>query len=403
MAVQPVISMPRHEISIHSDASLRRARLVMAILGIAALAAGAALGLGDPRQFFLSYLTAFLFYISIGLGGLFFVLIQFATRAGWSVAIRRQSENLMFMLPLCGLFFLPLVAGLPYLYPWLDAAKVAQDPILLGKQAYLNTPFFLVRSLVYVVSWAGLAYWFRRRSLKQDEAGDPRITRTLQNVSAPALVWFAVTVNYAAFDWIMSLDPHWYSTIFGVYFFAGVVTSSLSALILMLFVLLSRNRLSGVINDEHFHDLGKLLFAFVVFWAYIAFSQFMLIWYGNLPEETIWFAQRWGEGWQYASVLLAAGHFVIPFFLLLSRGAKRNRIVLGGVAVWMLLMHYLDLYWLVVPSVVSTGLQFHLQDVLVFVGLGGLFLSMLIHVTMSSALIPTKDPRLAESISFENI
>ena len=403
MAVHPVVSIPTDEISIRSDEFLGRVRLVMAALGIVALVAGAVLGAGEPREFFASYLTAFLFYISIGLGGLFFVLIQFATRAGWSVAIRRQSENLMFMLPLCGLFFLPLVAGMSYVYPWLDAAKVAQDPILLGKQSYLNVPFFLARSLVYVLSWAAIAYWFRRRSLQQDEQGDPRITRTLQNVSAPAIVWFAATVNFAAFDWIMSLDPHWYSTVFGVYFFAGIVTSSLSFLILMLFVLLRRNRLSGVINDEHFHDLGKLLFGFVVFWAYIAFSQFMLIWYGNLPEETIWFAQRWRNGWQYVSILLAVGHFVIPFFVLLSRGAKRNRVILGGVAVWMLLMHYLDLYWLVAPAVDPAGPQFYLPGLLVFLGLGGLFLGMLIHVSMGSALVPTKDPRLAESLSFENI
>ncbi|MFZ0428334.1 MAG: hypothetical protein WAO20_09470, partial [Acidobacteriota bacterium] len=249
----------------------------------------------------------------------------------------------------------------------------------------------------------GMAYWFRHRSLQQDAAGDPRITRRLQNFSAPAIVLFAVTVNYAAFDWIMSLAPHWYSTIFGVYFFAGMVKSSLSTVILILLFLLRRNRLSGVVNDEHFHDLGKLLFGFIVFWAYIAFSQFMLIWYGNLPEETIWFAQRWRDGWQYASVLLAAGHFAVPFFVLISRDAKRNHRVLASVAVWMLLMHYLDLYWLAVPSIDAGALQFHLQDLLMLVGLGGLFLALLIHVSLGAALVPTRDPRLAESLSFENM
>ncbi len=382
---------------------MRRARAVLATVGVAALVLGAALGFADPKQFFLSYLTAFLFFISLGLGGLFFVLIQFATRAGWSVAVRRQSENLMFMLPLCGFLLLPLLAGMSYLFPWLDSARVAQDPILLGKQSFLNVPFFLVRSLAYVLSWAGLAYWFRRRSLEQDATGDPQITRRLQNVSAPAIVVFAVTVNYASFDWIMSLDPHWYSTIFGVYFFAGIVTSSLSFLILMLFSLLRRDRLSGVVTDEHFHDLGKLLFGFVVFWAYIAFSQFMLIWYGNLPEETIWFATRWRNGWQYVSILLAAGHFFLPFFVLLSRDAKRRRRILGATAIWMLFIHYVDLYWLVVPAVDPTRFQFHVQDLIVFVGLGGVFLAFLIHVTMGAPLVPTKDPRLAESLSFENV
>lgn len=403
MAVQHRISIPAQEISIRSDDFLRRARTLLAILGVAGLLAGGILGMGDPKQFFASYLVAFLFFMSIGLGGLFFVLIQFVTRAGWSVAVRRQSENLMFMLVLCALFFLPLVAGLSALFPWLDAAKVAQDPILQGKQGYLNTPFFLARSLVYILSWAGIAYWFRRRSIQQDAGGDPRITRHLQNLSAPAIVWFAVTVNYASFDWIMSLDPHWYSTIFGVYFFAGVVTSSLSTLILMLLILQGRNRLTGVVNEEHFHDLGKLLFGFVVFWAYIAFSQFMLIWYGNLPEETIWFAQRWKDGWQYASILLAAGHFFIPFFVLLSRDTKRQMKIIGAAAIWMLVMHYLDLYWLVMPSVDSAGLQFHLLDLLALVGLGGLFLAALIQVSMRSALVPTHDPRLAESLSFENV
>jgi hypothetical protein len=274
---------------------------------------------------------------------------------------------------------------------------------LQQKAAYLNPGFFYVRTLVYLIGWAILAWWFRKQSINQDHGDALRITRKLQTASAPAIVWFAVTATFFAFDWIMSLDPHWYSTIFGVYFFAGCMLAILAVLILQVLLLQRHGLLESIVSEEHFHDLGKLLFGFVVFWAYIAFSQFMLIWYANIPEETIWYAHRMQHGWEHVSYLLAAGHFVLPFFLLISRTAKRSRPLLVGSTLWLLVMHYVDLYWLVMPSFQTAGLHPHWLDILCLVGIGGIFLAGLLRLTAKAPLIPIKDPRLAESLSFENL
>jgi hypothetical protein len=397
------ISLPSAEIVFGADNPLAKGRNVALGVGVVALAAAFLLTLAEPARFFASYLVAFLFFLTLALGGLIFVLIQFVTRAGWSVAVRRQAENLMGTLPLFVILFLPLLLGLHSLYVWLDAEHVAHDPILLGKQPYLNAPFFVARSLVYLLSWAAMAFWLRRQSLRQDEDGDTRITRRLQNVSAPAIVWYAITVTFASFDWIMSLDPHWHSTIFGVYIFSGAFMSALAFLILQFLIFQRYGLLSNILNLEHFHDLGKLLFGFVVFWAYIAFSQFLLIWYAAIPEETAWYAHRLAHGWQYVSILLVVGHFALPFFLLLSRRAKRNRTVLTAATIWLLVMHYVDLYWLVMPAMPGGEFRPHPVDLLAFVGVGGLFLAVLVRLAIRPALVPTRDPRLAESLSFENI
>jgi hypothetical protein len=210
-------------------------------------------------------------------------------------------------------------------------------------------------------------------------------------------------VTFAAFDWIMSLDPHWYSTVFGVYVFAGAFMSALAFLILSILTVQRHGLLTHVVTIEHIHDLGKLLFAFVVFWAYIAFSQFMLIWYANIPEETLWFAHRWHHGWEYISVILAAGHFVFPFFLIISRAAKRNRRLMTFAVLWLLAMHYIDLYWLVMPSFQIEGLAPSLVDLLAFVGVGGLFLATYCRLAMKPTLVPRRDPRLPEALSFETM
>ncbi|UCF37044.1 MAG: hypothetical protein JSU96_19980, partial [Acidobacteriota bacterium] len=358
---------------------------------------------GEPKQFFHSYLVAYLFVVTIAVGALGFVLIQFVTRAGWSVAVRRIAENVMGTIPFFALLFIPLTAGLDQLYPWLDSAHVEHDPILQAKEPYLNGTFFYIRTVIYLVAWSGLAFWFRRQSVAQDQVGGTAITRRLQTVSAPGIVVFAITLTFAAFDWIMSLDPHWYSTVFGVYIFAGAFMSNLAFLLLLVLILQRFGLLTNIVNSEHIHDLGKLMFGFVVFWAYIAFSQFMLIWYANIPEETLWYAHRWHHGWQYASILLAVGHFCFPFFLLLSRSAKRNRGVLVLATIWLLFMHYLDLYWLVMPGFQTEGLHPHVLDLLTFVGIAGLSFALVLQLMMKPSLVPTQDPRLAESLSFENM
>jgi hypothetical protein len=355
---------------------------------------------GDGSRFYASYLVAWLFATSIALGGLFFVLLHHATRAGWSAVLRRLAEHLAATMPLLALLFVPVALGLERLYPW-ARPEAAADPLLAAKSAWLEPGFFLARAAVVLGAWSLLAWWFRRRSLAQDSTGDPAISRRLKALAAPALIVFALTLTVGAFDWIMSLEPHWYSTIFGVYFFAGSVVAVFATLILL--ALAARPALGEVVTAEHFHDLGKLLFAFVVFWAYIAFSQFMLIWYGNLPEETLWYAHRTGPGWEGATVALAAGHFVLPFFFLLSRAVKRRAPTLVAGAVWMLAMHYLDLYWLVMPSLDPAGLRPHALDAATLVAVVGFGAGAFGLLMRRRALVPVRDPRLPESLSFENV
>lgn len=385
------------------DRSHPLARLSWAGVGIGVLAlVGAFLISVDPRQFLFSYLTSVATWLTVALGALIFVLLQFVTRAGWSVVVRRTAEHLAASLPLFFLLILPLLGNLDRVFPWADPAMAHEDHLIHAKSGYLNVPFFTARTVVYFAVWCALAWWFRRHSLRQDEVGSPLITRRLQNLSAPGILLYGVTLQFFAFDWLMSLDPHWYSTIFGVYVFAGAMTSGLAAVILLLHLLRRWGLIRDLVTTEHLHDLGKLLFGFVVFWAYIAFSQFMLIWYANLTEETIWYAHRWRDGWQGVSVLLAVGHFVLPFFFLLSRETKRNPRWLGLAAAWMLLMHWVDLYWLVMPNLHS-GFHPHAADLLAWLGTAGFTLAVVLRLALGKNLVPTRDPRLAESLVFENL
>ncbi|MDA2932782.1 quinol:cytochrome C oxidoreductase [Acidobacteria bacterium AH-259-D05] len=398
MAILPFANM-----SIPEGHSLARLPAVAGGMGLAGLLVSILLGLGDIRQLWHSYLVSGLFFLSVGLGGLFFVLVQFACRAGWSVVVRRLAEHVMGTLPVVALLLLPLALGLDQAYPWSRSDVVAEDVLVQQKRPYLNENFFYLRSLIYLASWSMIAWWFRRHSLQQDRSGDPAITRRLQAASAPCLVLFAVTVTLAAFDWIMSLDPHWHSTVFGVYFFSGSIMAILAFLVLLVLWLQKEELLSGLVTYEHFHDLGKLLFGFMVFWAYIAFSQFLLIWYGNIPEETAWYAERLEHGWAWVTLILVLGHFVLPFFFLLPRDVKRRRSTLLTGAVWLLAMHYLDLYWLVMPNLHPQGFHPHLLDATTLVAIGSFFVGWLAFLMGRTALVPIRDPRLAESLSFENM
>ncbi|HEX4822988.1 MAG TPA: hypothetical protein VFV19_01610 [Candidatus Polarisedimenticolaceae bacterium] len=382
-----------------------RAFRIAAVLGIAGLGGAAALApaVGWDR-FYASYLTSFLFFLSLALGSLVFVLIQHVTRAGWSVVIRRFAEVFApnVFLPMAVLV-LPVLAGLHALYPWTDAAKVAADPALHAKAPWLNDTFFSIRAVLYFAVWTILSVWFHRRSVEQDTVGTIAPTRAMEAASTTGLVLFAFSVTFFAFDFIMSLTPHWYSTIFGVYFFAGCILGCFALLLLVSAAVQRGGRLVHAITAEHYHDLGKLLFAFTIFWAYIGFSQYMLMWYANLPEETAWYAARQHGSWTTVSVVLLFGHFFLPFLLLMSRNVKRRRPLIVTGAVWMLVMQWLDIYWLVMPSKTPDGFSPSLVDVATFVGIGGIFFAVAIRRLGASALVPVKDPRLGESLGFENV
>jgi hypothetical protein len=386
-----------------------RIATVSGIVGIAGLAATVFLGMKGAEasaQASLSFLVSWTFYLSIVLGALFFVLIQHLTRAGWSVVVRRMAEalaaNAGLMAVLGAILVALAVTRRIDLFPWLDKALVAAEPAVARKAPYLNATFFVVRVIVYFAIWAGLGAWFFRQSVRQDESGDPGITTGMQKVSAPGVILFAITLTLASFDFLMSLEPAWYSTIFGVYYFAGSTLSAFAALVIFAFLLQRSGRLASVVTTEHYHDLGKLMFAFTIFWTYIAFSQYMLIWYANIPEETLWFDRRQTGEWTAFSWFLLLARFFAPFLALISRGPKRRKALLAGAAVWVLLMQWIDMYYLAMPHASPGRVPWSLTDATAFVGIGGLFVATLVRRLGGKSLIPRRDPRLAESLAFEN-
>ncbi|HRE87911.1 MAG TPA: hypothetical protein PK095_02120 [Myxococcota bacterium] len=355
------------------------------------------------QQFYVSYLTSYMFWLSLALGGLFFVLIQHGTRAGWSIVIRRLAENWMAVLPVMGLLVAPVFIGQHDLFHWShDPALLKDDFILQKKISYFDNGFYLARTVIVVLVWAGLSFLLRRWSTAQDQTGDVALTHKMRWIAPLGFVFFALSTTIAAIDWMMSLDPHWYSTIFGVYYFAGTVMASGAALTLSAMAVQKSGVLKDAITTEHYHDLGKWTFAFVVFWAYIAVSQFLLIWYANIPEETIWYGHRLEHGWEYLTMFLPIAHFFIPFFFLMSRHIKRRKVLLAVGAAWVLFAHYVDMFWLIQPAVHKDHFSIHIADLLTLVGLGGIAIGLFAFYTAKSPTAPVKDPRLTESLRFEN-
>lgn len=386
------------------DLGARVAR-VAGVIGLVALAAGVALAWRRPdgaARFYEAYLVNYAYVLSLSLGALFFVLLHHATRSGWSVVVRRLAEiiaaNVLLLVPL----FIPVILGMPHLYHWAQADVVRHDSALSGKQAYLNATFFLVRFAVYFLIWGWTARYFLRRSIEQDASGDVNLTLRMERWSGPAAVAYAFTLTFASFDLIMSLDAHWFSTIFGVYFFAGCAVSFFSLLAIVTMWVQANGRLTESITVEHYHDIGKWMFAFIFFWGYIAFSQYMLIWYADLPDETTWVFARQTGSWVWVAIILLFGHFCVPFTVMLSRGTKRRKGLLGFFAVWMLIMHWVDVYWLIVPRLSPGRVRFDVLDVLCLIGLGGLFAAGMAWRATGPSLVPERDPRLPESLALEN-
>lgn len=375
-------------------------------LGLAFVLGGGEAGHGEEahashQQFYVSYLTSFMFWLSLCLGGLFFVIIQHGTRAGWSIVVRRIAENWMAVLPLFALLVVPLFIGQHDLYHW--SHGIPEDDLMLQRKgAYFDGGFYTARSIIVLVIWIALSMALYRWSTRQDKTGDHALTHKMRWWAPLGIVAFALTVTVAAIDWMMSLDPHWYSTIFGVYYFAGIVMASGAAFTLSAMALQKSGVLDKAISTEHYHDLGKWTFAFIVFWAYIGFSQFFLIWYANIPEETIWYGHRLSHGWEYLSMFLVLAHFVVPFWFLMSRHIKRRRVTLAIGAAWVLFAHYVDMFWLIQPAVHVEHFSIHLADLLTLVGLGGIVIGAYAWLTARTPTAPINDPRIEESLRFEN-
>jgi len=353
-----------------------------------------------PEQFFRGYLLAYMFWIGVVLGCLGVIMMYHLSGGAWGVVIRRMLESATRTLPAMIVLFVPLLFGLHDLYGWTRPDVVAHDELLQHKRLYLNVPFFLLRAVLYFVAWGSVAYFINKWSLEQDQrATDPRPTRRLRLLSGPGLVLYGLGITFAAIDWLMSLEPHWYSTIFGVTLMVGQGLNAFAFAIIVIALLADREPLSRVVAPVHFQDLGSLLLAFVMLWTYMAFSQWLVIWSGNLPEENVWYVHRLQGGWQWFGVVLILFHFALPFLLLLSRDLKRNAHALALVAGAIMIMRFVDLFWLIIPAFYPDGVHFHWMYIVAPLSLGALWLALFIRHLGERPLLPLHDPNLRGAIA----
>jgi hypothetical protein len=387
-------------------APIRSQALIAGGVGLALCALGVFL---DRDHFFRAWLTAYLLFLGIALGSTALVMIQHLTGGTWGV-FRRILEASSRTLPLLALLFLPVVLGMGSLYVWTHEDHVQADEILRHKAPYLNTPFFLARAFLYFVSWIAMSWTLTRWSTRQDE-GDMSVNTGLQRLSGAGLVMYALTVTFAGIDWVMVINPHWYSTLFGFLMIGGQGLAALAFTIIAATLLVRHGAMPGLLKPHHFHDLGKLMFAFVMLWAYFNFSQYLLTYAANLVEEIPYFLARTNHGWQYIALFLVMFHFVVPWLLLLSRDRKRNPYRLVWVAAWILFMRYVDLYMLIAPEFASSGENLHMLagepeshffvhwlDVAAPLAIGGLWVWMFLTQLMQRPLLAFGDPYLRESM-----
>lgn len=373
------------------------------IIGVIGLAAGVFGALTNRDQFFQSWLIGFLFCLGLTLGSLGLLMLQHLSGGQWGMVGRRVFEAASRTLPLTALFFVPILFALPTLFMWARPEAVAADAILQAKAPYLNVTFFMVRAVFYFVFWMVCVWLLNKWSAAQDrgeESLDPAGMVRFRTLSAPALLFLVLTITFAVTDWVMSLDPHWYSTILGLMFVAGFGLSAFALTIAVLSTVGPVGALAGRLTSRHFHDLGKLLLAFTMLWAYLNFSQFLIIWSGNLPEEIPWYIERLRGGWGAVALALVIGHFALPFMLLLSQDIKKGA-WLSRVAIFILVMRLVDTIWLVGPTFAHEGFPIHWMDVVVPAGLVGIWLFLFARYLQSRALMPLNDPFLKEAFAHD--
>jgi hypothetical protein len=352
----------------------------------------------NPTQFYQSYLMAYVFVLGATLGCLAIGMIHQLSGGGWGVLVRRPIGAATRVIPVLTILFLPIVFGMHHLYEWTHAELVARDPILLGKQPYLNTTFFLIRAAVYFLVWNGIAYFLNAWSLEQDRTGDPGLSRRMQKLSGAGLVLYGLTMTFASFDWLMSLEPHWFSTIYGVLIMGGQGLTALAFLIIVLVWLSRRPPLDAIVTPSHFNDLANLMLAFVMLWAYFSFSQYLIIWSGNLPEEIAWYLHRLQTGWRFVAITLVIFHFAAPFILLLSRHIKRQPSLVVQVAAAILIARLVDLFWLIAPEFHHDGISISWLDVVLPLSLGSVWVGCFIRQLRGRAILAVHDPGFDEAL-----
>jgi hypothetical protein len=371
--------------------------LIIGVIGLVACVAGAIL---DPSQFFRSWIFGFIVWIALPVGAFGIYMLHNLVGGAWGFLIRRLLSSAIRTLPVMLLLFVPVVIGMltGKLYPWVGAES-GHDHVLLAKEPYLNPVFWIIRSAFYFAVWIGWSAMVFRHVRRLEESGDIREIRKIQNVSAGGLVLLMLTMTFAAVDWMMSLEPHWFSTIYGMQVIVGFSLATFCAATLFLTFLADYRPISDVMRPKIFHDLATLMFAFNMLWAYISFSQLLIIYGGNVAEETPWFLHRLQGGWEWIAYSLIALHFATPFVILLSRKNKRSIQMLRLVAIWLLVMRAVDMFWMITPSFHQSQFHLHWLDFAALIGIGGVFVWYYLYQVKQRPLLLTNDPRMQAALA----
>jgi hypothetical protein len=351
----------------------------------------------DPQRAWANFLLEYFYWLAIACAGIFFAALQHISGATWSIPVRRVGELFIAYLPVAAVLFVVLLFGVHTLYEWTHADVVAHDPILSQKASYLNVPFFVIRSVVFFALMFFGGGWLVKNSLRQDVTGDAKLSALNVKISAPFIILFAWLFSFVSFDLLMSLTPHWFSTIFGVYCWSGLFYSGLAMMTLWTIVLRRRGCVDGYVTTEHYHGMGKLMWAFLVFWAYIGFSQYMLIWYANIPEETPYMIVRSTGAWNCVSIALMVCKFGLPFFFIISQGLKRRERWLFAVTIWFLAAQWLDVYWMVFPTFFDTPV-FGWMELSMLAGFSGAFFLSVGRKMSKVPVVAYRDPQILEGV-----
>jgi hypothetical protein len=376
---------------------IQLAAIVVGVVGVLLCVLGVFL---DPQQFFYSYLFAWHFWLGLSLGSMAWLMVHFLAGGGWSALIRRLLEANMLMMILMALLFVPIFFGLQELYSWTRPEVVAVDYLIQAKQPYLNVPFFTGRAIFYFVLWIGMALLIRYWSTREDRSHPeerPLIARRLRVLSGPGIVLYGISITFASTDWLMSLDPHWFSTIFGVLIAVGQVTTGLAFTIVVLTLLAGYEPFVGLIQETQIMHLGNLLLASVILWSYLSFMQYLIIWGGNIPEEVTWYIYRLEGGWQWVALFLLLFHFVFPFAMLLARSNKQHLSRISAVALVVMLANLAHLFWLVNPTLHPARFTIHWLDIVTPIAIGGIWIALFVWVLFLRPLVPPLDPILTEA------
>ena len=379
-----------------SLAGLQSKGMIAAVIG--AVLTGVGFTMAGADRFYEAYLVAWVYWTGVGLGSLALLMVHHLSGGAWGVVIRRILEAATRTLPVMAILGLPILAGMGHLYHWTHETT---DPVILDKAAYLNVPFFIGRTVFAIALFSFYAYYLSAKSKRQDESGDPELKRKMHDVSAVGLLLYLIVNTFMGFDWLMSLDPHWFSSLYGAIFVAGEALAGMTFIILIANWLRQREPMDAIFGRKLFHDYGKLLFAYVMFWTYLTISQFIIMWQGNLPEEAIWFQVRFHGGWGYVAAGILIFHFFFPFLILLSRSVKEKGKTLSAVAAFVLVMRWADLVWLTRPTLREGGFSIHWLYVAIPVGIGGLWFYLFARELGKRSLVAVNDPQWKEVLGHD--